>query len=460
MNNNGQRELYPFQKQSIIRLENQDGRALLALEMGLGKTIVALTALRRNPEWLPALVICPASVKYHWEHEAKHFANMRSSICEGQQPPKRGRSLMSRSTPLTIINYDIVRFWVPWIRQQKFKTIVLDECHYVASPKAKRTRATRAIAGRLRQVIALSGTPLVNRPSELWTTLNMIWPDEYDNFSEFANRYCQPKWTPWGWNYSGTSHLNELHKRLTTSGMIRYRKEDVLTSLPNKVRTIYPCAISDRTQYEEAKNNFIFWLRRHYAHKVSSAIRAQSLVKMGYLMRLVAKLKLRSATEWINQFLEETDEKLVLFAIHRRCIEALQRRVNAKSVTVDGSVTGRDRFAAVEQFQKNKQTRVFIGNLKAAGIGITLTAASTVAFLELGWRPGDHTQAEDRIHRIGQQKTAWINYLIAGDTIDEELCKRLQEKQKTISKVLDGSADNGGLNLHDDLIQILMGANA
>jgi SWI/SNF-related matrix-associated actin-dependent regulator of chromatin subfamily A-like protein 1 len=455
---NGKVTLYPFQKKDIIGIENLDGRVLLALEMGLGKTICSIAALKRNPEWLPALVVVPAGLKMTWEYEAKSKFDMHSSICESQKPPVI-REGFSTQTPLTIINYDILRFWIPYLKG-KFKTIVFDECQYLMNPRAKRTRAAKELSRGVPQIIALSGTPLVNKPMELWSILNILWPEKYPNFFSYAQAHCAPRWTHWGWDYRGASNLDKLHKDLTEIGMIRRRKQDVLKDLPDKTRNIIPCELSDYNEYKEASTDFLNWIRKNYTHRIRSAIRAQELVKIGYLLRLTARLKLRNVISWVNRFFEETDEKLVLFAIHKKAIEAIcgtnmigEQRIPYKRVIVDGSVTGRKRFLAVEQFQKDPDTRLFVGNIHAAGVGITLTAASTVAFAELYWRPGDHVQAEDRCHRIGTRKPVSINYLVATGTIEESLCKLLQRKQSTISSVLDGTPSTQDLNLYDELVK-------
>ena len=161
--------------------------------------------------------------------------------------------------------------------------------------------------------------------------------------------------------------------------------------------------------------------------------------------------------EWINNFLETTDEKLVVFAVHKGMIRELQTRCKTKSVTIDGSVTGRLRQAAAAQFQNDKATRLFFGNLQAAGVGLTLTAASTVVFAEMGWTPGSHTQAEDRIHRIGQMGTAFVYYLVAAGTIEAHLCEIIQEKQEIIKNVLDGGDAGESLEIYDQLLARLQG---
>lgn len=442
----------PYQEEGIRLIEQFNGRVLIGDQMGLGKTLQTLWTLQRNPSWLPALIVCPASVKYNWEFEAAHHCGMRAAICEGSTPPTFNRHDLSGMPALTIINYDILKDWEPYLKKLKFKSIVLDESQYLQSRSSLRTKAAKRVAKDCERVFALSGTPLTNKPADLFPTLNILWPEQYNSFWSFAQDWCDPKLRPWGWEYKGASNLDVLHTNLKQQGMIRRLKNDVLKDLPRLVRRTLPIQMSDEAEYKRARDDFMSWLRVNHGHKLQAAGRAQKLMQVGYLLRLAARLKIRAAVDWANTFLTETDEKLVLFAVHHKAIECLQRRVNAKSVVIDGSVTGRKRQLAVEQFQKDPKTRVCIGNIRAAGVGITLTAASTVAMIELFWNPAAMIQAEARINRIGQTEVAWAWYLVAAGTIEEKLCRILQEKQEIISAVLDGGPVTGDLNIYEELL--------
>jgi SWI/SNF-related matrix-associated actin-dependent regulator 1 of chromatin subfamily A len=192
------------------------------------------------------------------------------------------------------------------------------------------------------------------------------------------------------------------------------------------------------TEYEEARDNFIGWLLRLDSEKAQRAMRAESMTRLGYLLRLAAKLKLPYVVEWCQQFLDQTGEKLVVFGVHHEVLGELRQSLKAKSVLIDGSVTGSRRQQLVDQFQQDSKTRLFLGNLRAAGVGLTLTAASTVAFAELSYRPADLLQAEDRVHRIGQVNPVAEYYLVAHGTIEEKLCRVLQKKLEVISSIIDG----------------------
>jgi SWI/SNF-related matrix-associated actin-dependent regulator of chromatin subfamily A-like protein 1 len=304
-------------------------------------------------------------------------------------------------------------------------------------------------------ILALSGTPLVNRPIELFPTLNILRPSKFPSRFAFGLKFCGARRGRWGWEYKGATNTKGLHELLTTTLMVRRRKADVLKELPAKVRQVVPVDIRDRSEYLRAENDFIAWLRKQDPNAAIRAKRAEAVTKAGYLLRLAAKLKCRAVYGWINEWLMDSDEKLVVFAVHRKMVEALHRNVFAKSVVVDGSVSGRDRQHAVDQFQNDRKTRVLIGNVTAAGVGLNLTAASTVAFAELPWQPGAVTQAEDRCHRIGQTGSVLCHYLVARYTIEEKRAAIIQKKQDVLSAVLDGGRVEGDLDVFDDFLETL-----
>jgi SWI/SNF-related matrix-associated actin-dependent regulator 1 of chromatin subfamily A len=448
----------PYQKEGVWDIEDFDGRALLADEMGLGKTLQALWFIKRQKQpTLPAVVICPSSVKYNWEHSAREHTGMTTHVIEGRGTTKT-KSSITETADITIINYEILQYWVKHLRNLHPMTVVIDECHYLQNRTTKRTKSARALCKGIRNVIAVSGTPLLNKPSELWPTLNIIRPDLYPSFFTFGMEFCKPRKSPWGWQYNGATNLPKLHAQLRRKLMIRRLKKDVIKDLPHKMREVVCLGLTHPKEYHAANTDFSSWMKQNHAASFMRASKAESLTKIGYLLRLSAKLKARAVVEWVNNFLEKSDEKLVLFAIHKKMIRVLKKRINFKSVVVDGTVGGRDRYDAVAQFRKDPNTRLFIANIQAAGTGIDglQDAASTMAFAELAWRPGDHTQAEDRLHRIGQEDVSWIYYLIAGHTIEEKLCKLIQEKQSILRSVLDGGqAPEQDLNVLDQLIALM-----
>ena len=447
-------ELYPFQKKGVRKMIHFGGRALLADEQGLGKTIQALEYCARTGGTGPIVVICPAVAKWVWYGQALEHYGKRGIILEGQKPPRWNSRAVSHKRKIYILNYEIAQYWVKWLKKLKPDILIIDECHYIKNRGTNkkpvfRTRAVKKIAKKIVHVLALSGTPLVNRPAELYTTLNMLRPDIFNSFFDFTMRYCDRKKTRWGWEYKGATHLNELHALLTRTCMIRRLKKNVLKDLPEKQRIPIPLQLSnkDLREYRKASTNLIRWLGKRNPKKAKSAKKAEQLVRLGYLKRLAAELKYKLVCQWIDDWLEQNDGKLIVFGIHKKILRPLYERYKNQSVIIDGKVRGKKRRAAEMRFQKSKKIRLIFGNIQAAGTAITLTAGSTVVFTELDWSPGNMNQAEDRAHRITQKNAVLIYYLIAKNTIEEKLCTMLQTKQEILSEVLDGNMDENKMDL-------------
>ncbi len=326
----------------------------------------------------------------------------------------------------------------------------------VADLSAKRTRYALKLAEGASSVLGLSGTPLTNRPIELWTVLKAIRPDLYPNRVKYAWAFCKPRYTIWGWKYDGATNLKELNTTLRRECMIRRKKEDVLPELPGKQRRFlcFPLKHEARREYEEAQNNFIRWLKRINPARAKRAERAEALAKIGYLVRLAARLKLQWTERWIAEFFEANPgEKLVAFTMHTFIIDRLRERFADRCVIIDGRVAGRKRQESLRQFRSHPRKDLLLGNWMAAGVGITLTAASNVVALDLPWTPGDLLQGEDRIHRIGAKKTAMIHYLTLLDTIEEKQIHLLRKKAKVLDAVLDGQSASLETNMFDELLK-------
>jgi SWI/SNF-related matrix-associated actin-dependent regulator 1 of chromatin subfamily A len=372
-------------------------------------------------------------------------------VLEGTKPPK-GR-LVSSIPPIVILNYDILKHWLPWLKKLKPKMVVLDEVQNISNPSAKRSKAAKQLCRGVPRVLALSGTPILTRPIELFHPLSILCPDQFNSRWKFIHRYCGPRLTPWGWEFKGASHTNELHQLLVDSCLVRRRKVDVLKDLPKKSRIVVPLPLSNTSEYARAEADFVRWLHGIDPDKAKRAAKAEGMTKVGYLLQLAAELKLTYVHEWIQNFLADSDEKLVVFAIHRKVLDELQSNCKFKSSRIDGSTTHRGRQVIVNQFQTDNTVRVLFGNIKAAGVGITLTAAHTVATVEMAWRPGDHDQADDRCYRIGTTEEVNCYYLVAKGTVEEKLCRICQKKQGTVSSILDGGPMPEDTDIYDQLLR-------
>jgi SWI/SNF-related matrix-associated actin-dependent regulator 1 of chromatin subfamily A len=294
------------------------------------------------------------------------------------------------------------------------------------------------LAKEVPYVIGLSGTPILNRPSEIYNAVRIINPEIFPVFDDFARRYCNRRYNGFGWDNSGSSNIHELHEILTHTIMIRRLKKDVMTDLPDKIYNFVPIELSNPEEYRSAENDLISFIRAEKgALAAIKAKSAEALVKIEVMKQLAAKGKLQQAIEWIHDFLE-SDGKLVLFATHKTIIQNLVDEFGPIAVRFDGSMTDVQKQKAKEEFQTNPEIKLFIGNIKAASEGITLTAASTVAFLEYPWSPGLLVQCADRCHRIGQKDNVTIHYLLAEGTIDEKIARLLDSKKIVLSQMIDG----------------------
>ena len=439
---------YPYQKEGVLLLEKCGGRTLLADETGLGKTLQDLLYLKRNNKW-PAVVVCPAIAKYTWEREAAKWIGVRALVLEGRKPKPFGRLHKER---LIIINYDILGPWVPALRKLGLASVTLDESHYLTNPKTQRTQNVLELCKGVEHIRGLSATPMVNRPIELFPTLSLLWPAKFPNRFAYGYRYCNPSRRFGRLEFKGARRLKELRGRLQDAGVIRRLKKDVLKDLPALTRVVVPLPLHDPDgEYKSASRDFMGWLRGKDKAAAHRAKGNTALIRMGYLKRLAARLKYRAAAKWVDEFLSTTGEKIILFAWHKDMIENLHKRYKGHCVVIDGNTPAKQRDIYVQAFQRNKEIKVFIGNLQAASSNITLTAASMIAMLELDPRPGIMIQAEGRPHRIGQHFPVTASYLVAHGTIEERLCDLIQTKQQHINTVMDGGE---GMDL--DIMDVLL----
>jgi len=429
--------LYPFQQEGVSFIERRGGRALIGDEMGLGKTIQALAWLRIRPDARPVLIVTPASLKLNWKREIEKWV-------PGEEVEMLyGQSTSEITGTIAIINYDILHLWVDEIRAFSPKVIITDECHFYKSNKARRTKAIKMISKGVPYFIALSGTPIINKPIEIYNALRLIEPSLFPNEWYFIQRYCNPKFNGFGWDYSGASNTKELHKILTNTVMIRRLKSEVYNQLPKKIRSYIPMELNNRDLYKQAERGFVTYVQTitkkdsDQTKTSTKIIKARGLIEA--LKQLAVEGKMNSMIQWIKDFLE-IEDKLVVFTMHRKTVDILMEEFKDIAVRFDGSTTQAQREKAVYRFQNDPKIKLFVGNIQAAGVGITLTAASNVAILELPWTPGELVQAEDRCHRIGQTKTVNIHYLLAEGTIEERIAKIIDTKRKVLDEVLDGKS--------------------
>lgn len=437
--------LYSFQVEGVRFLEARKGNGIISDQMGLGKSATALSYLRIHPKIRPVLIVCPATLKLNWRKEIRLWMDEeeRIDILYGMKELEG----LSGNPNIMIINYDILTAWLSVLKGLKIKVIIGDENQQISSHKAQRTKAFVKIARDIPYKIFLSGTPIRNRPSEFFTVLNLVNPVKFENRWKYLHRYCDPKHNGFGWTFNGITHEKELRYKIKPF-MIRREKREVLKDLPDKSKIIIPLEPSrvEMEVYENADKEFREWVKT-----CSKKLEVQN--QMEHLKQLAYLAKRNQVVQWMGDYLE-TGEKLVVFAYHKKAIRDLYSQFSDRAVHLTGDTPLPERQRVIDRFQTDDSVRLFIGQIQAAGIGITLTAASAVAFVEFAWSPADHEQAEDRIHRIGQEaETVFAYYLIAEGTIENSIVRLLQRKQKVTSYVLDGKEKEFiNQSLLDDLI--------
>lgn len=473
-------------QRAAVQWALRNRKVYIADDMGTGKTLSAIASCVAA-EALPVVVVCPASVKLGWQRQVnRFFPDLNVYVASGKKNTDNAPASMPNmtnvipsGTDVFIINYDIAGAWQPLRTLSQrgantevfdYKSIIIDEAHFIKSPKAKRTKAVAALANRVDFRIALSGTPMVNRPIEIVPQLEVI--GRMDDFLEgrkkwhFVERYCAPTHNGYGWDTRGASNLFELSQRLREQGIvIRRTKDEIMGELPPKERVSIPLELNNRDIYNKIMDDLRYWVeakvakdeplqrelaqmpeqtrekRRGYAiaERLWRAEKAEALVRLGALRQTCIDGKMSGITEWVRDFLTN-DEKLIVYCIHRKTVNHLMDEFGDKAVKIYGGMNMEKRQAAIDAFINDDNVRLVVANIDAAAEGIDgwQDVCSNVAFAELAWSPVRHRQAEDRCHRSGQQNPVTCYYLLAEKSVDETLAGLLDKKNMVISAALDG----------------------
>ena len=452
--------LLPFQREGVEFVLRKGGRALIAHDMGLGKTLQALAVLAHYSHEWPALVVVPASMRWPWVDALELWLD--GLLRPGDVCVVRDGGCTSVAHPeskVVVVSYPLLVN--PSIRAQveaaKFRVVVADESHYLKDPKAKRTQALAPVLRRALRCVLLSGTPALNRPKDLFPQLDAIKPGGFGSFSDFARRYCDAKRLPWGWSFDGGSHLEELHRRLVDGYMHRRLKAVVADQLPPKrrerVRIELSGAAAAKMRAAHAELAKLATARRDASMAGANAdanatgassreARFEALRGLSAFGRATAEAKAADVAAHVAE-LVEGGTKLLFFAHHHVMLDAMENALRAARVPhvrVDGTTPSLERASAVRRFQEDSALRVAVLSIQACGQGLTLTAASDVVFGELHWVPSAMLQAEDRAHRMGQKNPVNVKYLCAAGTADDIVWPAIRRKLENLGRALDGEA--------------------
>jgi SWI/SNF-related matrix-associated actin-dependent regulator 1 of chromatin subfamily A len=411
-------------------------RAILADDMGLGKTRQSIVALRHAEPAGPYLVVCPASVKLNWRREIQmvdpsaECRVLQGSVGSPVEPGFQGWA---------IINYDILDKWIDSLLGAPWSGLIFDEAHYLKNHTSKRNKLAMKLCGRQGHdpaVHALTGTPLTNRPRDLFPLLQLVNHSLGKSFLSFAKRYCDAQHNGYGWVTDGASNLEELTAQLQ-GAMLRRRKDDVL-DLPPKIRAWLQVDVPAGTATAEIREVAeTLLLARSGGNPRGDRVRL--LAKITKAREKLAAAKVKETLGLLDGMVEQ-GEKVLVFSCFDRPVKAIHKHFGEQSVLLTGATPTDKRQDLVEAFQKDDSLRVFVANIQAGGVGLNLTAARHVVFNDLDWVPANHWQAEDRAYRIGQTGTVNVHYLVARGTVDEFVQGVLETKAALVSAVIEGEA--------------------
>ena len=429
------------QKEAIEKLVGSK-RFILADDMGLGKTTsTIIAALETGVKKI--LIICPASLKINWQREIENYTDRSVYISEGKK--------FSTEDDFVIVNYDILKNFhdadpkkrdSSLLFQSNFDLVILDEAHMISNAQAQRTKIINSFVKDIKRVWLLTGTPMTSRPMNYYNLLNIIESPVAQNWMAFAIRYCQGYQFMAGkrkvWNVQGASNLEELRDR-TSKQTLRRLKTEVL-DLPDKIISPVYLRLSSK-EYEEMMGEYYDWYENKSDESSSLTVQFSKLMKV---RKIIANEKVKHTIEFVENIIEQ-GKKVIIFTNFTDTLQMIHNHFGKQSVYLDGSCSKPQRQYAVDQFQDNEKIKVFVGNLKAAGVGLTLTSAEVVIMNDLSFVPAEHAQAEDRAYRYGQKNNVLVYYPLFDNTIEGAIYDILNRKKQIINTVMgDDLLENGG----------------
>ena len=449
---------------------------ILADEMGLGKTGQALLVMNmRHP--VEALIVCPSILKYNWLKEARKW--MIGKITAYVYESKKIRLYEGRitnhnkNTILHIINYDILEKFKERLMGIPFNFFVADECHFIKNADSKRSKISQELANKAKWKIFITGTPIYNKPKDLFVSLNLIDPVMFGNFFAFASRYCGARKVKFNnksvMQYGAATNVDELNTILRANYMVRRMKKDVLKDLPDKIKDVIILnesdldvlvqkekkAVEDSAKEEERLKSEAEELKKLaandkqfeelYKNKVKSLreIKFKNFGELSRIRKEIALKKVPYVIEFVKEMLDSNEDpqsKIVIFGHHKEVLQKIYAEMKKYNpVIITGEVSDGERQRAIMMFKEKNTTRVFVGSMGAAGTGVDglQQNCNTIVFAELDWTPALVDQAESRLQRIGQKNTVWVYHIVANESIDSRIIKLMMEKEKVSKEILD-----------------------
>jgi SWI/SNF-related matrix-associated actin-dependent regulator 1 of chromatin subfamily A len=443
----------PLEHQKIA-IEKLTGskRFILADDMGLGKTTsTIIAALETGSKKI--LIICPASLKINWQREIENYSNRSIFIAEGKK--------FSTESDFVIVNYDILKNFhdsdpkkkeESLLIQSNFDLVILDEAHMISNAQAQRTKIINSFVKNIDKVWLLTGTPMTSRPMNYYNLLNIIESPVAQNWKAYAIRYCQGFQFTAGkrkvWNVSGASNLEELRDR-TSKQILRRLKEDVL-DLPDKIITPVYLRLKSK-EYEELMGDYYDWYDKNPDESSSLTVQFSKLMKV---RKVIANEKTRQTIEFAENIIDQ-GKKVIIFTNFTDTLQTIYHHFGKHAVYLDGSCSNSVRQQAVDSFQNDEKIKVFVGNLKAAGVGLTLTSAEAVIMNDLSFVPAEHAQAEDRAYRYGQKNNVLVYYPLFENTIEGAIYDILNKKKQIIRTVMGDEIQESGGDVAEEILNLI-----
>lgn len=447
-------EPYPYQREGIAYGLDKK-RLIIGDEPGLGKTLQSIGIIDTANAY-PCLVICPSSLKINWQREFEKFTDKSAIVLDNAVRTTWPYLLKMGMHHVAIVNYESLRKYFVWdIKGGKsfrlkdvvfcpqirmFRSVIIDESHRVKDPSAQQTIFTKGITTGKEWIILLSGTPVVNRPEDLVAQLSIMGRlQEFGGRTKFMADYCTD---PKDKKAEPAVPLSVLSNQLYANCMIRREKAKVLPQLPDKTRVDLYVDISNVPEYNLAAADLAEYLRQYTEctdWEIRRKMRMEALVRFMTLRQLATLGKVAQAVDFIRTFLD-SGKKLIVFCSLHEVVDALCKAF-PRAVTVTGRDSAASKQAAVDSFQNNPDVQLIICSIKAAGVGLTLTASSNVAFVELAWTYADCCQCEDRAHRIGQKDNVTCYYLLGRGTIDQTIYSLIHKKKSIAAEIMNSDDD-------------------
>lgn len=436
-------ELRQYQVEGIQFLERANARALLADEQGLGKTIQVLAMIKlHQKELLPAVIVAPTSVKLQWHHEILDKCGTHGFLTQVIQS---GKELAAPGFDIYVTTYDLIKNENCFqFVKDNIKLVVIDECQKIKDHLSGRAKAIQKVCKNVEHIIPLSGTPIKNHAGEYFTVLNLIAPRLFPQYSTFIDMECDSYNNGYGYKVGGLRDPEGFHLK-TKDFILRRTKAEVLKDLPSLSRKFFHCELDKRLNkaYADALKELE---DLYYSDDEMDAFTRQSnILAIMTKMRVATGLgKVIHCVDFVTEFVESSDRKIVIFAHHHGTVSLLEQNLNnwlaqnghQPCLNLHAGLSGDDRQRMIERF-KDENYRVMIASTLAAGEGLNIQFCSDAVMLERQWNPANEEQAEGRFHRFGQQNAVSITYMIASETIDEYFTELVESKRAIVASTLD-----------------------